>query len=294
MQLLIIFFFFKSGDLTKLQPSQINSVITTTLPISTTNQLANNLIAQPQLTLTNGKLFLERSLPPVASSSFNVIHQTSTNAAATAAAIALTNLQNKCELSQPSSSSSNLIQPTVIVQAPSNSIPVVTSAASTIQSDDMKHMMICPSTTTVVTLNQSDNNEPSTSNNASINSVATGTEISSTISNISAATNSSTTSTAISRPIDLLTSVALAAAAETPTTNTTTSVSSIKSDNEIDCQTNDNFNESTMTVNNEPISSANTIDTEETVSNKRQCELDDLNTDSETKRIKFNDDAAVS
>lgn len=120
---------------------------------------------------------------------------TSANAAATAAAIALTNLQNKVELHQVAATTAvpiqTMHQPTVIVQAPN----------STVADSGLPRVVLCSSMggkpvalTPIVSFPKS---EPP----QSINS--TTTDVSSSISSANL----------ISRPIDLLTSAALAAAA---------------------------------------------------------------------------------
>ena len=125
------------------------------------------------------------------------VSNNSANAAATAAAIALTNLQNNPSVV---SATSVPIQPTVIVQAPNSTV------TSAITDSVLPRVVLCSSVggkpvtlTPVVTFPKSETSQET------INS--TNSKVSSTISSAPSSTN------LIKRPIDLLTSAAIAAAA---------------------------------------------------------------------------------
>ncbi|KPM05842.1 forkhead box protein K2-like protein [Sarcoptes scabiei] len=248
--------------------------------LSATNKLVNHsqhssVINQPQLAINNRtKVILDHSaLASVVSQStpqqLNVVHQNPANAAATAAAIALTNLQNKFELhtnisSQPLNPSA-IIQPTVIVQGPSTGQqkPLVSSvgmsAARTIEqqphSINLPRVVICQpqinpelqanNISSTYTLSKpvivQKENKLSTQSNKTVAEESNPLKAENTMTFISSSSenakqaNSSTEALVLpmiesklesktptlSRPIDLLTSVALAAAAvNTPTPNT--------------------------------------------------------------------------
>lgn len=222
--------------------SQNHAAVIASLPGNDVSPNAN-VLQQSQLTLADGtKVILDH--PLVSSTPLTVVHQTSSaNAAATAAAIALTNLQNnKFEIHQVSQPSSAILQPTVIVQAPSNANNNNNTASTVpVKANDplnLQRVVICQpatqakpttpisiSTTTPIVLN------PETQA-TSISTARTTTNSSSTPTS-STSTTSNSISTNISRPIDLLTSAALAAAAvnnDSSTITTTTSTLATKSD----------------------------------------------------------------
>lgn len=157
----------------------------------------NSAIPQSHVAIVNGTRViidpasLSSIMTPTSavSSNASIISPNNANAAATAAAIALTNLQNKFEIHNQSSQQS-VLQPTVIVQAPTNA----STSSSVITDQIMPRVVLCSSgkpvtlSSPLVTLAKEMKSESSSST---------------TLSKVNI----------ISRPIDLLTSAALAAAA---------------------------------------------------------------------------------